>query len=238
MKPLYLIITVSIAAIGAVIALNVGSSQKTVPKVKLSYFTDSVEFAGAITQRLQQEITAEKNFWYGIEPEKKNHLELAFAVLKDLEKMNGPFDIKILDKELELQVDAYPELKDYQVLQVKKNWYEVADIFQKNKDKKIFVLTASIYSTSFLKDNPFHKIKLQSGAQAISFSSGYFSIDTADEKNQLFRCSTENKEGVADWACAMINKSRTLRRKFDPAKTKTAGLMDLTGEKDYMILLR
>ena len=166
------------------------------------------------------------------------HLDLALALKNDIEKSNGPFDILILDKELELKQEDKPELKNFQIMEIKSQWFDLADFFKNNKDKKIFVISASIYTTSFLKENPIHKIKAKSELIPTTFSVGYFSVDTEDEKNQIFRCSTENKEGVSDWACAVINKSRTLRRKFDSSKNKTAGLMDLTGEKDYMILLR
>lgn len=237
MKPIYLIFTASLIGIGAFFALNVGDSQKTVPKIKLSYFVDMNEFSSAINQRLQQELSKENIIFFGVEPEKKEHLHLAIQFKNDLEKNKGLFDAVWVDQELELQASDLMDLGTYENVLMKENWFEIAENISNLKDKKIFVLTASIYSTNLLKQNPLSKIKTKAKIQPMTFSVGYFSIDTPKEARSLFPCSTENKEGVSEWGCAMVNKSRTQRRKYDSTKNKISGLMDLTGEKDYMILI-
>jgi len=227
-----------VLAIGALIYSQLGSAQKTVSKVKLSYFENTDQFAEAIEARLQQEILNEKSFWFGVEPEKQNHLDLAVSLKKQIERQNGKFDFIFIDRELNLKPEQLAEILTAEQVLVRDEWPKLADRIESLNDKKYFLITAAIYSTSFLKDNPIHKVKYKIQKNIMTFSSGYFSADISDEQNGIFRCSTEDKEGLSAWGCAVVNKSRSVRKKLNFEKKSMAGLMDLTGEKDYMILVR
>lgn len=237
-KPLYFAIVIFVLALSGLIYTQLGNAQKTVPKVKLSYFNDLNGFAEAIQGRLQQEILAEKSFWFGVEPEKSNHVKLAIALLKQIEKSNGPFDVIFVDQELQLKPEELTQIPQAQSLLVRNEWPAVADQLMALKDKKYFLITAAIYSTSFLIENPIHKIKNKIQQNMMTFSSGHFSKDSQDEKDTVFPCRTDDKAGISAWSCAVINKARTQRKKLNMENKVFAGLMDLTGEKDYMILLR
>ena len=63
-KPLYFAIVIFVLATVGLIYTQLGNAQKTVPKVKLSYFSNLGVFSEAIQGRLQQEILAEKSFWF------------------------------------------------------------------------------------------------------------------------------------------------------------------------------
>jgi hypothetical protein len=89
-----------------------------------------------------------------------------------------------------------------------------------------------------LRENPVHKIKNKIQQNMMTFSSGHFSMDVQDEKTSVFRCNTDDKEGISAWGCAVVGKARTQRKKLNMNHGTFAGLMDLTSEKDYMILLR
>jgi hypothetical protein len=237
-KPLYFAIVIFVLAVVGLIYTQLGNAQKTVPKVKLSYFSTLGEFAEAIQGRLQQEILSEKSFWFGVEPEKPNHVKLAIALIKVIEKSNGPFDEIFFDKELQLKPEELADIPQAKEVLVRDEWPMVADQILSLKDKKYFLITASIYSTSFLRENPVHKIKNKTQQNIMTFSSGHFSIDLPDEKNSVFPCNTDDKEGISAWSCAVIGKARTQRKKLNMDHKNFAGLMDLSGEKDYMILLR
>ena len=84
--PIYVI---AVAGLVFMIVANLGQAQRTVPKIKLSYFTDFNEFSKAITQRLNLEIKQQKHFLIGIEPEKENHLELIKNFKIEIEKVIG-----------------------------------------------------------------------------------------------------------------------------------------------------
>jgi hypothetical protein len=238
MKPILYASIVFILALGLLIYFQLGSAQKTVPKIKLSYFADTDQFAEAITGRLRQEITGQQSFWFGVEPEKPQHLKLALSLKNKIEVLNGKFDSVFVDKELGLSTEQLSEISNVTEVLVRDEWPAVADQLMSFKDKKYFLITAAIYSTSLIADNPVHKIKNKNQSNMMTFSSGYFSSDVNDEKNGLFRCSTEDKEGISAWACALVNKSRTQRKKLNLEKSSFAGLMDLTGQNDYMILMR
>lgn len=237
-KPAYFAIIVFIFALGVLIYSQLGQAQKTVPKIKLSYFEDTNAVAEAIENRLQQEILAEKSFWFGIEPEKPNHLQLAIALKNHIEKQNGKFDFIFVDKELNLKPNDLAEIANAKQILVRDEWPAVADKLKQIENKRYFLITAAIYSTSYLHENPIHKIKNKNLLNVMTFSSGHFSSDISDEKNSVFPCSTEDKEGVSAWGCAVVNKSRAQRKKLNLEKKGIAGLMDLTGEKDYMILIK
>ncbi len=238
LKPIIYAAVVFILALGVLIYSQLGSAQKTVPKIKLSYFENTDQFAEAITGRLRQEISIEKSFWFGVEPEKPVHTQLAISLKNKIEKQNGKFDFIFVDKELSLKPEQLSEISTAEQILVRDEWPKLADRIKSLSDKKYFLITAAIYSTSFLQGNPIHKIKDKNKKNIMTFSSGHFSSDVRDEDNGIFRCSTEDKEGLSGWGCAVVNKSRTLRKKFNPEKKLIAGAMDLSGEKDYMILLR
>ncbi len=238
MKPVLYASIVFVFALGVLIYSQLGTAQKTVPKIKLSYFQDTDQYAQAIISRLQQEILNEKSFWFGIEPEKPLHLKLAIALKNEIEKQNGKFDFIFVDRELNLKPDELSEIATAEQILIRDEWPAVDDRLASLKDKKYFLITAAIYSTSFIHENPVHKIKNKNQSNVMTFSSGYFSSDVSDEQNGVFRCSTEDKEGISAWGCAVVNKSRAQRKKLNTEKKLLAGLMDLTGEKDYMILVR
>ncbi len=237
-KPVYFAIVIFVLALAGLIYTQLGNAQKTVPKVKLSYFNSLSEFSEAIQSRLQQEILTEKSFWFGVEPEKPNHVKLAIEVMKKIEKSNGPFDAIFFDKELQLKPEDLVDIPQAQGVFVRNEWPAVADQLLALKDKKYFLITASIYSTSFLRENPISKIKGKIQQNIMTFSSGHLSADVEDEKNSVFPCRTDDKEGISAWSCAVVSKSRTQRKKLNLNNNGYAGLMDLTGEKDYMILIR
>lgn len=237
-KPIYFAIVIFVLALVGLIYTQLGSAQKTIPKLKLSYFRNLTEFSVAIQGRLQQEILVEKSFWFGVEPEKPNHVKLAIEVMKQIEKSNGPFDVIFVDKELQLKAEDLAELPSVKEVLVREEWPAVADQIFALKEKKYFLITASIYSSSYLHQNPVHKIKNKIQKNIMTFSSGHLSVDVQDEKNSVFPCRTDDKEGISAWSCTVINKSRTQRKKLKNDSGVFAGLMDLTGEMDYMILLR
>lgn len=243
-KVAYYIAALFVIGLVALFLLTSGSAEKTVPKIKLSYFKSEIETAQSIHKILQQEIKNQNYFWLGIEPEKNNQISIAVNLKKIIESEIGPFDLIFLDKELGLNADQLSQWGNAQIIPVKSDWYKVADLIKSQVSKRILVVTAAIYSTNLIQQNPVHKInEVTIGVKPLTISMGYFAVDTEDEKNNLFHCLTDDKEGVASWGCAVLNKARSQRRKLSMEKIKSnppliPGLMDLTGEKDYMLLIK
>ena len=181
----------------------------------------------------------------------------AFAEMLDVNK----FRLEKWEKgvhpnwEDEMKIKRYFRVKDFQKLSeeflksiqatqkvlLKENLDSVGSVLKmlEEKNKKYLFVTASLYSNSFIKENQIHQLKKKYKINPMTISLGYFPITTETERDSTFRCSTEDKSGASDWGCALVNKARGIRRKFDPKIQKPwAGVMDLTGEKDYMLLLR
>ncbi len=241
MKPIYFVVAASVVALGIFISVSLDGAQKTVPKIKLSYFATPTEIAESISKRLNLEIQKNKSFWLGVEPEKNEYLAVVLAMKNEIEKLNGPFDEVIIDSELRLSNSDLLLLKASQNVLLKENLTVVGDVLStlNQKNKRYLMVTASLYTNSFIKENPVHILNKKYNLDPMTISFGYFAINPAEEKNILFPCDTEDKSGASNWGCALVNKARVVRRKFEKENKKPwSGLMDLSGENDYMLLLR
>ncbi len=239
MKAIYWVIGVAVVGITLFIYVLLGDMQKTVPKIKLSYFKDEQEIAQSINKILYPEIVKNSSFWVGVEPEKPEQLQVILQLKEDLEKIK-PFTTVILDSELKLSKEWTEKLKAVEVVSIKENLQAAADLLIKleKNNENYFLITANIYSNSMIKKNQIHQIKELQPIRPMTFSFAYFPIKTELEKNMLFSCDTEDHAGISDWSCAVANKARFSRRRIDANNPKAwIGLMDLIGEKDYMILL-
>lgn len=242
-RPLFFTLILSLLAAGAVIYFTLGDSQRTVPKIKPSYFSSSEEIVQAVLQRLHLEIGQKKYFWIGYEPEKIHQLNLSAQLMKGLEKVHGPFDQIILDQELGLTSEQIKLFGSPLIVPIKVDFENLAETLKASAaHKKTLVITAAIYSTSLIQQNPATKIFELIQVRPMTFSIGHFSVTSEDEKNNLFKCDTEDRTGTSPWGCAVLNKARSVRRRINMEKLKASpapimGLMDLTGESDYMILM-
>lgn len=243
MKSKSVILGISAALIIVIVAFVyyfLEDSSKTLPKIKLSYFVDAEEISEAVASRLSQEIAGQKFFWIGMEPEKLEQVDVV-AALKNKILKNVQLKHVIVDDELLLSKEALQKISPTVTFAFKENLHQAGEKLQqleKNQEPYLF-LTASIYTNSFLKENPMHKLKEKFMLTPVTFSLAFFPLNFEDEKNMLFPCLTEDKSGTADWGCAVANKARFTRRKIDEKNQKPwVGLMDLSGEKDYILLLR
>lgn len=241
MKPIYWVVAASVVALGIFISVSLDGAQKTVPKIKLSYFADEQEIAQSILKRLHLEIGKNSYFWIGVEPEKNEQIQVVAAIKAEIEKKNGPFTEVIVDSELRLSADNLKLLGATQNVLMKENFDTVGQVLAKleKENKKYIFITASLYTNSFIKENSVHLMKAKYALVPLTVSVGFFAASAAEEKNLLFGCDTEDKSGASNWGCALVNKARIVRRKFEKKNPKPwSGLMDLSGENEYMLLLR
>lgn len=240
MKTIYWVIGVALFGVGLFVYVLIGDSQKTVPKIKLSYFSDESEIAQSVQKRLEQETKANSFYWIGIEPEKLEQFEVATQIMSQIEKIYPGSHI-VVDAELKPSAEWLKMWPTARLVEVKNGLTDTAQIlekYEKNKEPYILV-TASIYSNSVLIKNQIHQMKQAYAIHPMTFSMAYFAVDAEDEKNMLFPCETDDHTGTANWGCMVVNKARFIRRKIDNSIQKPwVGLMDLIGEKDYMILLK
>ena len=241
-RPIIFTAALGLAAAAALFYFTRDDAPTTIPMIQTAYYNSNLELADAIETKLQSEIVKHNYFWIGHEPDNVAQLELTNLIKQKIEKQNGVFDIVIVDKELMLGEEKEKFLGMTHEIPLKENFEEVAKLITDNKDKRILVITASIYSTNFIGANPHGKINLITQLKPFALSMGFFPVANNEERRSVFKCDTEDKTGTAPWGCAVINKARTVRRKLDIVRLNEApaprvGLMDSTGETDYMVLV-
>lgn len=233
------VIGVAAGSIALFVYLFVSDAPKTQPKIKLSYFVNEQEIAKTVVESLAEETAKTQNYWIGIEPLKPELIEVALQLKAVLEKKT-PFQKIIVDQELGLPEEVLKKIIPTDLIFVKENVQQLGEILFKLESEKIsyLVITASIYSNSILLQNPIHKIKQQQAIQPMTFSVAYMPIKAEDEGKMLFTCDTEDRSGGKEWACLIVSKARFVRRKIKIDNDKPwTGLMDLTTNRDYIILL-
>jgi hypothetical protein len=244
LKAAHYMAAVFIAGVIALVYFSQGQTQESEPKIKLSYFKSNTEVAEAVYGVLQQdEMHKQNHYWFGIEPMAPGEIAIYKEIKTMIEKGNGPFEKVYVDHELKLTAEEKNILGATAIWEIKEDWGGVSKDLQAHADKKVLVITAAIYSTNMIKLNPISKIKEASGSSPVTLSMGFFAAKTQEESKNIFRCVTDDAEGVSGWGCVVINKARGQRRKIDvtkidPPASLITGLMDKTGDKDYMILVR
>ncbi|OFZ28738.1 MAG: hypothetical protein A2622_06550 [Bdellovibrionales bacterium RIFCSPHIGHO2_01_FULL_40_29] len=241
MKAIYWVIGASIVALGIFISVSLDSAQRTVPKIKLSYFADEVEIAQNVLKRLQLEIGQNPFYWVGVEPDKTEQIAVVVQIKNEIEKLNGPFVEVIADSELKLSAENMKLLGVTQNVFIKENIINVGEVLTKleQQNKKYFLVTASLYTNTFIKENPTSILKKNNSIKPMTVSMAYFATNPEQEKNILFPCDTEDKSGTSAWGCVIVTKARSVRRKYEKQNIKPwVGLMDLTGGNDYMLLIQ
>ncbi len=237
---LYWVIGVIAVSMAVFVYIFIGDAPKTLPKIKLSYFADEQEIADSVSKRLFQEINKSSFYWLGVEPEKNEQIDFALRMKIDLDKIKH-FNVVIADRELQLKPEVLQQFGVTDVVAVKEQLVDLGaklSELEKNNES-YFLLTAAIYSTSLLPQNPLHKLKEKYQLKPLTFSIGYFAAEPADENKLLFRCDMEDNSGIKEWGCFVVNKARSSRRRLELQNTKPwIGLMDLTGETDYALLLK
>jgi hypothetical protein len=233
------VIGVMVASVALVVYLFVSDAPKTQPKIKLSYFSNEQEIAKTVIDALAEETAQSQNYWIGIEPLKPELIEVALQLKAELEKKTT-FQKIIVDQELGLSEEVLKKVNPTDIIFLKENVAQLGEILFKLEAEKInyLVITASIYSNSILLLNPIQKIKHLQAIKPITFSLAYMPVKVEDEGKMLFSCDTEDRSGGKDWACLIVSKARVVRRKIKIDNDKSwTGLMDLTTERDYIILL-
>jgi hypothetical protein len=226
-------------SIGGFIYLIRSDSPKTFPKIKLSYFQNEIEIAKSVTASLNQDTSQTKGYWIGVEPMKDEQIEVALQLKNELQNIL-PFNKVIIDQELGWSDEVVKKFGITDWIFVKDNFEQLGQIISQYESEGVryIVITASLYSNSLLIKNPIRKIKDKYHVQPTTLSFSYLPFAVEDEKNLLFPCDTEDRAGVKDWACLVLNKSRNVRRKIDVQNPKAwVGLMDLSGERDYVLWL-
>ena len=237
---LFWVLSVFIVSIGYFIYLIMDDKPIIRPKFEMSYFQDEAEIVETISKNLVLEFRQNEFYWIGIEPGKNEHIDMTSALIKKLKTLHN-FQKIIVDEELSLNSDVLKKLGASDIVLIKENLYSIGEKIQElEKEGSSYILvTASIYTNSFLSKNPLHILKEKFKLNPLTFSLAYFATTIDDEKNMVFGCRTDDQTGTSEWGCVTVSRARFVRKKISTDIIKPwLGLMDLSSEKDYILMLK
>lgn len=238
--PLIWGLLVIVVSVGVFLYLIQTEELQSRPIFELNYFSNESEIAMMLNKELKQQIKQNKFYWIGLEPEKYEQLEVASQFIKEI---GSQVEIKkvIVDQELGLKPELLKTFGSIEVIPIKADLFELGEkLAQLEKSNTPYALiSASVYTTSLLKMNPYHVLKQNFNLAPMKISFAYLSVDTKDEKNFIFPCHTEDRTGTSDWGCRILNKSRFARKKINNELFKNwIGLLDQETENDYTLMLK
>ncbi|MFZ4404235.1 MAG: hypothetical protein ACOYOK_09060 [Pseudobdellovibrionaceae bacterium] len=234
MKKLYWFGFAIVLVSGIVLSVQWGLQPRSVPKIKFSQVKTPEEFGRAIQQRLQQELLKTNVIFFGAVPGRIHDIELIRGFYDSVKNENFEIFVEPLLPYVELldpDIRGRWDLKDQQDAMVEA-------IKQKlQQGKKILLVGPNIYSSQLIEKNPVYRLQHEKGLVITSFSIAPLS----QKEDQLMqvepKCVTGDPDpaGTSALGCMIKNKNRLLfRKKFLPEHY--SGVMDLTGERDYLIL--
>lgn len=217
-----------------------GQAPATTAILAPGQFLDEAAVAESVSKSLPRAVLQNNFFWLGIEPEKAEQVRIAAAIINNL-KAENKIQKVIVDLELSLKPEFLKLMGLTDMILTKENLYLLGEKLQeleKNNIGYIFI-SASIYTTSVLKKNPYDILTGQYRLKPVSISFAYLPTSVADEKNMLFTCRTEDQAGTAEWGCVVVNRARIVRKKLIPDLSKKwFALMDQASENSYILLLK
>lgn len=208
--------------------------------IPLKSYAEAGELAQSVALALEKQISQKKFYWIGVEPGKSEHIEVAVALINQINKSTTVKKI-FIDQELGFKKNELSFFNQFEEVTFKENLYKIGEKIKEYETSSTpyILITASIYTTSILKKNPFDVLNQKFQINPLRFSLGYFPLDQDDEKNFLFPCSTDDHTGTADWGCVVLNRSRFTRRKINTKTQNTWwALLDSKDPLDYILLIK
>ncbi|MBK9324187.1 MAG: hypothetical protein IPM97_14775 [Bdellovibrionaceae bacterium] len=236
MKYIYWISAAVILASGIGFSIYFGIQPKTIPKITYSHFEAPSDLAKAVILRLNQELKSSPIVLLGVMPGRSYDLEVWKAFLAESSLPGLQYQVLVVDPDLPGVVDMFPGA-------VRVNFMKDTDRFIEGAKKalsqglRMAAIVPSIYGSQLLKESPASLIKQKSDLQPASFSLAGFPRNSEQEQKQELLCvmGVNDRQGTGALGCAVQNKARLVyRKKSNPQKFE--GLMDLVGERDYLIL--
>ncbi len=236
MRYIYWVSVALVLVLGIGFSVYFGIQPKTIPKITYSHFEAPSDLAKAVILRLNQELKGYPIVMLGVMPDRPYDLEVWKAFLAENSLPNLQYQVLVVDPDLPGAVDMFPGAVR---MDLKKDTDRFIEGAKKalSQGLRMAVIVPSIYGSQLLKDNPVSLIKQKSELQPASFSLVGFPRAAEQEQNQELLCvmGVNDRHGTGALGCVTQNKARLVyRKKSSPQKFE--GLMDLVGERDYLIL--
>ncbi|RYZ81626.1 MAG: hypothetical protein EOP06_23180 [Proteobacteria bacterium] len=236
MKYIYWICASIVLLSGIGFSVYFGVQPKSIPKITYSHFETPSKLADAIVLRMNQELKGMPLVFLGVMPGRTQDLEVWKSFLQQSHIPGMQYQALVVDPDLPGAVEAFPGAVKIDLQRETERFIEGAKK-AREQGLRMAVIVPTIYSSQILKDNPVSTIKKTSDLQPASFSLVGFPRNADQEKTQDLPClmGPGDRKGTGDIGCVVQNKARLIyRKKSKPAMYE--GLMDLVGERDYLIL--
>ena len=236
MKYLYWSAVLLVIALGLGLAVSYSLEPHSVPKIKFSQVDHAGRFGEAILQRMREEVRENPLVFLGVTPGQVEDLELWKGFLDANQEAGSKYDFIVVEPQLPF-IDMIPaQLK----IDIKEDRARFVEGVKKALSEKlrVAVIVPNIYSTQLLPENPVDLLKKENGLKFLSFSVTKYPLTNQQENEFEPRCNVnkeEDRQGTGSLGCIIRMKARlTYRKKLESGKF--SGLMDQTGERDYLIL--
>ncbi|MBC7370378.1 MAG: hypothetical protein H7326_02370 [Bdellovibrionaceae bacterium] len=236
MKYLYWICTTIVLLLGVGFSVFMGIQPKSVPKIRYSHFEHPDKLADAIILRMNQELKGYPLIMLGVMPGRPHDLEVWKAFLAQSSVPGVQYQALVIDPELPGAAEMFPSAVKIDLKRELDRFIEGAKN-ARTQGIRMAVIAPTIYTTQILKENPSGVIIKTTDLRPASFSIMGFARNPEEEQKQEIRCvmGEGDRDGLGPLGCVAQNKARlSYRKEADPAKFE--GLMDLVGERDYLIL--
>lgn len=244
MKYLYWFCVAAVICGGVAVSVYFGAQSKTIPKISLSYFSDDKEISEAILKRLRLEIINSPHLALGVEPERAEHLKIwkTFLLQATQDPQTGYQKI-FIDEDLfhfmspeekiewgaAEQVSFKNDLENYS--------HRIQEALKSNA--RVVIIAPNIYTFQTLANSPAHLLKETLKTPITSISTTFIPVQDGDQEKMMFPCVTDSEldtTSTGALGCLIQQKSVMIRRKVKD-NGKTIGLLDLSGESDYLLFI-
>jgi hypothetical protein len=236
MKYVYWICVVVVLTLGIGFSVYFGVQPQSLPKITYSHFEHPAKLADAIILRMNQELKGYPLVLLGVMPGRPYDLEVWKAFLAQSSIREVQYQALVIDPDLPGAKEMFPGAVQIDLKKEMDRFIEGAKN-ARQQGLRMAVILPTIYASQIVKDNPATLLKETTDLAPVSFSLIGFPRTGDQERTQEIPCvmGPGDREGTGSLGCVTQNKARlAYRKKSDPGKYE--GLMDLVGDRDYLIL--
>lgn len=225
-----------LVAFGIWLAMTVKIQPQSIPKITFSQVKRPEDLGKGIAQRMVVEVREAPLIFLGVTPNSMEDIELWKGFLQANAEKGSHYDTLIVEGQLPF-IEAIP----YNVnIDLKNDEQRFVDGVKKalGQGLRVAVIVPTIYSSQLLQDSMASHLKKAYQLDITSFSISKYPLSEEQELNFEPRCAVEERtdtRGTGALGCMIQGMARkTYRKKLEPGRF--SGLMEQTGEKDYLVL--
>lgn len=240
-KAVYVFVILMIVTSGIAMILKFGYEPAPVKVMSPSFFDDAEQIGKALLRRFYSPVAQDKIVVFGLPPQPEFHRKVVLGFLAAAEAENVPFEVLVSEEQMPpLDISMF---KGLEVVRIAMNGREGKDFIDlirnlKSAGKRVFVYTASVFSSHLVADTPLDRYEKQTGEHLVTITSGPLAL-RSDQENMIDPpCvgSERDREGVAALGCAFLKSGRGFYRKH-LSQEKFVAMMNSPKPADYLLMI-